>query len=134
MQQGDRRQSGPVRMAHRHGLGNKLPKNNMAAGKENKRNGQGNAVNGNLTAQPQGNKEGSRQLRHEKRAQKSQRQRRKGNARLAGGQIQVKVLDRLRCPGQLPTGTRRNAIPGVQLAFANLHQGELGRHKKRVQQ
>ena len=31
MQQGDRRQSGPVRMAHRHGLGNKLPKNNLAA-------------------------------------------------------------------------------------------------------
>lgn len=69
-----------------------------------------------------------------KRPQESQRQGRKSNARLTGGQIKIGMLGRLPCPGQFFPGSGRNAFSGVQLAFANFHQGELARRKKRIQQ
>ena len=59
---------------------------------------------------------------------------RKRNARLAGGQIKIRMLDSLPRPGQFFPGSGRNTFPGVQLAFTNLHQGELACRKKRIQQ
>ena len=134
IQQGNRRQGGLVRLAHRHSLGDKLPKYHLAAGKENKCNGQSDSVNGNHASQSQGDQKGSCQFRYKKRSQESQRQGRKRNARLAGGQIKIRMLGSLPRPGQFFPGSGRNTFPGVQLAFTNLHQGELACRKKRIQQ
>ena len=131
---GNRRQGGLVRLAHRHSLGDKLPKYHLAAGKENKCNGQSDSVNGNHASQSQGDQKGSCQFRYKKRSQESQRQGRKRNARLAGGQIKIRMLGSLPRPGQFFPGSGRNTFPGVQLAFTNLHQGELACRKKRIQQ